>query len=85
MLCRPPFRQHGRAECAAADKVVYLTLDDGPSATTESVLDTLKAEGVPAIFRSWRRTTTRNTCPAGAHRPAGTIALHTCSHDYKSI
>ena len=35
---------------AAADKVVYLTFDDGPSATTESVLDTLKAEGVPATF-----------------------------------
>ena len=32
------------------EKVVYLTFDDGPSSTTESILDTLKQEQVPATF-----------------------------------
>ena len=61
---------------AAADKVVYLTFDDGPSATTESVLDTLKAEGVPATFLSWRQTTTRNTCPCWSAPSRKGISSH---------
>ena len=55
---------------AAADKVVYLTFDDGPSATTESVLDTLKAEG----FHMCPRTMKSNGCafPAAAPTPSAT-------------
>lgn len=35
----------------STEKVAYLTFDDGPSATiTPQILDTLKAEGVPATF-----------------------------------
>src|SRR5699024_9799026 len=32
------------------EKRVFLTFDDGPSATTETVLDVLKEKGVPATF-----------------------------------
>lgn len=34
----------------AQEKRVYLTFDDGPSATTETVLDVLKEKGVNATF-----------------------------------
>ena len=72
---------------AAADKVVYLTFDDGPSATTESVLDTLKAEGVPATFFVMAADNNEEYLPLLERtvQEGHLIALHTCSHDYKSI
>lgn len=72
---------------AAADKVVYLTFDDGPSATTESVLDTLKAEGVPATFFVMAADNNEEYLPLLQRtvQEGHLIALHTCSHDYKSI
>lgn len=33
-----------------AEKTVFLTFDDGPSAVTDEILDTLKEKGVPATF-----------------------------------
>lgn len=71
----------------AADKVVYLTFDDGPSATTESVLDTLKAEGVPATFFVMAADNNEEYLPLLARtvQEGHLIALHTCSHDYKEI
>ena len=72
---------------AAADKVVYLTFDDGPSATTESGLDTLKAEGVPATFFVMAADNNEEYLPLLERtvQEGHLIALHTCSHDYKSI
>lgn len=72
---------------AAADKVVYLTFDDGPSATTEIVLDTLKDEGVPATFFVMAADNNEEYLPLLERtvREGHLIALHTCSHDYKSI
>ena len=72
---------------AAADKVVYLTFDDGPSATTESVLDTLKAEGVPATFFVMAADNNEEYLPLLERtvQEGHLIALHTCSHEYKSI
>ncbi|WP_278658848.1 polysaccharide deacetylase family protein [Ruthenibacterium lactatiformans] len=72
---------------ADADKVVYLTFDDGPSATTESVLDTLKAEGVPATFFVMAADNNEEYLPLLERtvQEGHLIALHTCSHDYKSI
>ena len=71
----------------AADKVVYLTFDDGPSATTESVLDTLKAEGVPATYFVMAADNNEEYLPLLARtvQEGHLIALHTCSHDYKEI
>lgn len=66
---------------AAADKVVYLTFDDGPSATTESVLDTLKAEGVPATFFVMAADNNEEYLPLLERtvQEGHLIALHTCS------
>ena len=70
-----------------ADKVVYLTFDDGPSKTTESVLDTLKAEGVPATFFVMAAENNKKYLPILERTAAEghLIALHTCSHEYKEI
>ena len=47
-----PISKAALAESAEEDapKTVYLTFDDGPSANTETVLETLRAAGVPASF-----------------------------------
>lgn len=69
------------------EKRVFLTFDDGPSATTEKVLDVLKEKGVPATFfviaapnNEKYMTTIRRAVEEG-HQ----IALHSCSHEYKKI
>ena len=69
------------------DKVVYLTFDDGPSPTTETVLDVLKQEGVPATFFVIAAENNEKYLPilertvAEGHQ----IALHSCSHKYREI
>ena len=47
-----PISEATLAESAEDDarKTVYLTFDDGPSANTETVLEALRAAGVPASF-----------------------------------
>ena len=50
----------GQSETPEQEKRVFLTFDDGPSATTESVLDILKEKGVCATFLWWGPRTTRN-------------------------
>lgn len=71
----------------AEDKVVYLTFDDGPSKITESVLDTLQAEGVPATFFVMAAENNEKYLPILERTAAEghLIALHTCSHEYKDI
>lgn len=54
-----------------AQKVAYLTFDDGPSKTTEQVLDTLKESGSRLLFLSVRRKTTKSIAPALPHRGGG--------------
>lgn len=71
----------------ALQKRVYLTFDDGPSPTTETVLDILKEEQVPATFfviaapnnEEWLPILQRTQ--AEGHQ----IALHSCCHEYKEI
>lgn len=68
-------------------KRVFLTFDDGPSATTETVLDILKEEGVPATFFVVAAENNEKYLPllqrtvAEGHQ----IALHSCSHEYRAI
>lgn len=70
-----------------AEKKVYLTFDDGPStAVTNSVLDTLKREGVPATFfivsdRAYNREDTLRRIAAEGH----TLGVHSASHVYSKI
>ncbi len=74
-------------DAQADDKVVYLTFDDGPSKTTQSVLDTLQAEGVPATFFVMAAENNEKYLPILERTVAEghLIALHTCSHEYKDI
>ncbi len=69
------------------DKVCYLTFDDGPSTTTEAVLDTLKQEGVPATFFVMAAENNEEYLPTlkRTHEEGHLIAMHTCSHEYKDI
>lgn len=68
-------------------KRVFLTFDDGPSQTTETILDILKEEGVPATFFVIAAENNEKYLPllertaAEGHQ----IALHSCSHSYRSI
>lgn len=69
------------------EKVVYLTFDDGPSKTTEKVLDVLKTEGVPATFfviaaeNNEKYLSTLQRTVSEGHL----VALHSCSHEYHDI
>lgn len=70
-----------------AEKVVYLTFDDGPSQTTETVLDVLKQEKVPATFFVVAAENNEKYLPVLERTVAEghLIGLHSCSHEYKTI
>ena len=72
---------------AAPQKVAYLTFDDGPSKTTEQVLDTLKEFGVPATFFVCTADNNEKYLPLLARTAAEghQIALHSNSHSYRTI
>lgn len=72
---------------APQEKVVYLTFDDGPSPTTELVLDVLKEKGVPATFFVIAAENNRKYLPtvARAVEEGHCIGLHSHSHEYSSI
>ena len=66
-------------------KVVYLTIDDGPSANTQAVLDILDKYGCKATFF------VTGICPDYAYQikeefqRGHTVGLHTYSHDYAQV
>lgn len=70
-----------------AEKVVYLTFDDGPSDVTPTVLDVLEEENVPATFFVMAAENNEQYLPTLARtlEQGHLVALHTCSHDYKKI
>lgn len=65
------------------EKVIYLTFDDGPGPYTGQLLDALKKYDVKATFFV--------TCKGDdslikrEYDEGHTVALHTCSHDYKKV
>ncbi|MBQ9118524.1 MAG: polysaccharide deacetylase [Lachnospiraceae bacterium] len=70
-----------------AQKIAYLTFDDGPSELTPQVLDVLKEQGIKATFflvgeeiTAEREETVRRMVQEGH-----TIGLHTYSHDYAKL
>ena len=67
-----PGRKVGTTE-QSDEKVVYLTLDDGPSKNTQAVLDILDKYNAKATF-----------FVTGA-MPEYTIGMHTYSHDYAKV
>ena len=69
------------------EKRVFLTFDDGPSSTTETVLDILKEKGVPATFFVVSADNNKDHLPLikRAVEEGHQIALHSCTHSYKTI
>lgn len=69
------------------EKRVFLTFDDGPSKTTEKILDVLKEKGVPATFFVIAAPNNEENMPTiqRAVEEGHQIALHSCSHEYKEI
>jgi len=67
-------------------KKIFLTFDDGPSATiTPSVLQILREEGVKATFFVINKSDSLNYLIKQAHDEGHTIALHSNTHNYAYI
>lgn len=71
----------------STDKVAYLTFDDGPSASiTPQILDTLKAEDVPAtFFVVGQRVRLYPYLVKRAYEEGHYIANHSNTHTYSKI
>ncbi len=70
-----------------AEKIVYLTFDDGPSKTTEYVLEVLKEQGIAATFFVMSASNNEQYLPLISQivNDGHIIGLHTCSHVYEDI
>ncbi len=66
-------------------KTIYLTFDDGPSNSTEKILDILKEENVKATFFIINADEKYDSVIKRAYDEGHTIGLHSYSHKYKSI
>ncbi len=66
-------------------KVVYLTIDDGPSENTQAVLDILDRYGCKATFFVVGHNPEYYDLIGEAYRRGHTIGLHTFSHDYETV
>lgn len=67
------------------EKIVYLTFDDGPSANTQKILDILNQYHIKATFFVTGNNQSYNYLIKTAYDQGHTIALHTYSHDYKTV
>lgn len=71
---------------ADVENAVYLTFDDGPSANTEKILDTLKSYGATATFFVIGGNIAGNEDIVQRIVDEGhTIGIHSYTHDYKTI
>ncbi len=68
-----------------AQKVVYLTFDDGPSENTDKILKILKQYNAKATFFVTGNNQAYNSSIKKAFNQGHTIGLHTYSHDYAKI
>ena len=67
-------------------KTIYLTFDDGPSALTESILNILKEENIPAtFFLTSRQIDKYSYLVKRMQEENHTVALHTSTHNYSYI
>ena len=64
------------------EKVVYLTLDDGPSKNTQAVLDILDKYNAKATFFVTGAMPEYKDMIKKAYDKGHTIGMHTYSHDY---
>ena len=69
-----------------SDKTIYLTFDDGPTYLTETILNTLKDENVPATFFVIGTNIDKyKDIVKRAYSEGHTIAIHTYTHKYNEI
>lgn len=67
-------------------KAVYLTFDDGPSDTTDAILDVLKAKNVKATFFVLGKNAEKNpNTLKRIAREGHKIGNHSYSHEYKNL
>ena len=77
--------EHG-TDFVREENMIYLTFDDGPSAVTDSILDTLKAKDVKATFFVIGKQNEADYARMRRIVDEGhTIAMHTYSHNYTAI
>lgn len=70
---------------ASDEKVIYLTIDDGPSGLTEQFLDVLDHYNVKATFFVTGAMPEYKNMIKEAYDRGHTIGLHTFSHDYAGV
>lgn len=70
---------------AQADKVMYLTFDDGPSQNTEAVLKILKQYDVNATFFVTGQFPEYEALIKDEFKQGNAIGVHTYCHDYATI
>ncbi|MGF7011179.1 peptidoglycan/xylan/chitin deacetylase (PgdA/CDA1 family) [Lachnospiraceae bacterium PF1-21] len=73
------------SQAESDEKVVYLTIDDGPSGLTSQVLDVLDNYQVKATFFVTGAMPDYYHLIGEAYRRGHTIGLHTMSHDYGTV
>ena len=79
-----PGRKVGTTE-QSDEKVVYLTLDDGPSKNTQAVLDILDKYNAKATFFVTGAMPEYKDMIKKAYDKGHTIGMHTYSHDYAKV
>lgn len=67
------------------EKIVYLTLDDGPSQNTQTALDILDKYNVKATFFVTNAMPEYAGMIKTAYEKGHTIGLHTSTHDYAKV
>lgn len=70
---------------AAAQKIICLTFDDGPSYLTPRILEILKKYGVRATFFVTGSDPDYAYCISEERAAGHTVGLHTYSHDYAEV
>lgn len=69
-----------------SSKVIYLTFDDGPSASiTPGILRILKEENVKATFFVINRDSSLDYLIKQAYNDGHTVAIHSYTHNYRTI
>lgn len=76
---------HVKPKIKVDGRVVYLTIDDGPSANTRKVLDILDTYGVKATFFVTGNGSEYRDLIKEAHEKGHQIGLHTYCHQYKQV
>lgn len=79
-----PGRKVGTTE-QSDEKIVYLTLDDGPSQNTQKVLDILDKYNAKATFFVTGAMPEYKDMIKKAYDKEHTIGMHTYSHDYAKV